>query len=163
MSTIETKNIKQMVISSTTQPLKIGGILEDGSDAKISIDTSGSTSIVSPTITGTIPQESWHNVGATGEPAFQNSWVNYGAVWANCSYMKDSMGFVHLQGLIKSGVSYPIFTLPIGYRPSKELYFIANVGNNAYGLTINASGVVYTASVGGSFYSLDGVTFKAEQ
>lgn len=45
MSTIKAKNIKQTVISGTTQPLKIGGILEDGSDAKITIDTSGNTTL----------------------------------------------------------------------------------------------------------------------
>lgn len=46
MSTIKTKNIKQTVISGTTQPLKIGGILEDGSDAKISIGSDGTTTVV---------------------------------------------------------------------------------------------------------------------
>lgn len=45
MSTIKAKNIKQTVIGGTTQPLKIGGILEDGSDAKITIDTSGNTTL----------------------------------------------------------------------------------------------------------------------
>lgn len=43
MSSIKLKNIKQTVIGSTTQPLKIGGILEDGSDAKIVIDSNGNT------------------------------------------------------------------------------------------------------------------------
>lgn len=44
MSTIKAKNIKQTVIGGTTQPLKIGGILEDGSDAKLTIGTDGSAS-----------------------------------------------------------------------------------------------------------------------
>lgn len=59
MSTIKTKNIKQTVIGSTTQPLKIGGILEDGSDAVITIDTNGVLSGLTKSYTATIPSSSW--------------------------------------------------------------------------------------------------------
>lgn len=59
MSTIKTKNIKQIVVGSTTQPLKIGGILEDGSDAIITIDTNGVLSGLTKNYTATIPYTSW--------------------------------------------------------------------------------------------------------
>ena len=45
MSTVKFKNIKQTVVGSTVQPLRIGGILEDGSDAKISISSDGTTTV----------------------------------------------------------------------------------------------------------------------
>lgn len=60
----------------------------------------------------------WHVVGDPGEPAFENSWTNYGS-FGDCAFFKDDNGFVHLQGLVKSGSSgnSTIFTLPEGYRP----------------------------------------------
>ena len=45
MSTIKTKNIQQAVENSTTQPLKIGGTAVDGSDAKIIVESDGTTKI----------------------------------------------------------------------------------------------------------------------
>ena len=41
---LKTERIKQPVVTGTTQPLKIGGIAEDGSDAKLTIATDGSIS-----------------------------------------------------------------------------------------------------------------------
>lgn len=41
---LKTERIKQPVVTGTTQPLKLGGILEDGSDAKMTIATDGSIS-----------------------------------------------------------------------------------------------------------------------
>lgn len=61
-----------------------------------------------------------HLVGATGEPAFQNSWVNYGLGQRACRFWKGIDGIVHLEGLVKSGsVPGVIFTLPEGYRPDE--------------------------------------------
>jgi hypothetical protein len=68
------------------------------------------------------PQDTWHEVGAAGEPAFQNGWVNFGGVYSPVSFRKDSAGVVHIQGLVKSGtLGTTIFTLPGGYRPSIQL------------------------------------------
>jgi len=59
-----------------------------------------------------------HIVGGMGEPAFQNSWVFFGAPYSQAGYYKDPIGVVHLVGVIKSGtVGSPAFTLPPGYRP----------------------------------------------
>ena len=41
---------------------------------------------------------------AQSAPALQNGWVNYGGAYHNANYFKDSLGFVHLMGTIKSGV-----------------------------------------------------------
>lgn len=44
MSTLEIRRFLQKVVGGTTQPLKLGGILEDGSDAKLTVATDGSIS-----------------------------------------------------------------------------------------------------------------------
>jgi hypothetical protein len=62
--------------------------------------------------------EGWHNVGAAGEPAFQNGWVNFTATaQPPLAFKKYPDGRVRLQGIITSGTVGAIFTLPVGYRP----------------------------------------------
>jgi len=49
---------------------------------------------------------------------FQNGWVNYGSGFPPCTYWKDAMGIVHLEGLVQGGtINATVFTLPAGYRP----------------------------------------------
>lgn len=48
---LKTERIKQPVVNTVTQPLKIGGIAEDGADSKIVVGTDGIPSITSATIT----------------------------------------------------------------------------------------------------------------
>ena len=96
-------------------------------------------------------------------PTLLNSWVNYGGTASTVGYMKDSMGFVHLKGLVKTGSpGTVVFNLPAGYRPGSYLR-IAIIASGTYGnLDIQTSGDV-TPTVGSStFTGLDGVTFKAE-
>jgi len=65
--------------------------------------------------------ETWHVVGASGEPAFENSWTNEGSTWQVARFRKDN-GVVHVQGLVHNGtVNTAVFTLPLGYRPEKHL------------------------------------------
>ena len=45
MSTLVIKKIQQAVEGSTPQILKIGGIAEDGSDSRLTIDENGMTQI----------------------------------------------------------------------------------------------------------------------
>lgn len=103
------------------------------------------------------PQEAWI------APTFTNSWVNYdSAIFNPAGYMKDTLGFVHLRGLVKSGTAgTAIFTLPAGYRPYRQELF-ASLQNNAIGrIDVTTAGVV-THSLGGNpFVQLDGLTFKA--
>lgn len=61
---------------------------------------------------------SWHTIGASGEPAFQNGWVDYGAGYPTPGFQKDAQGYVHFRGLVKGGtLGAAAFTLPVGYRP----------------------------------------------
>lgn len=110
--------------------------------------------------------ESWHDIGAGGEPAFANSWTNYGGAYAPAGFYKDPGGLVHLRGAVKSGSSpsATVFTLPAGYLPSHTVVqpSVASGGTLA-AIEITSAGVV-AASTGGSatFMALDGITFRAE-
>lgn len=107
---------------------------------------------------------SWREVGATGQPAFQNSWVNFGTPYETAAFYKDSNGIVHLKGLIKSGTVNTIaFTLPVGYRPLKALLF-PNGSNGSIGISvIDSTGGVNPAIGSNVYFGLDGITFKAGQ
>ncbi|MCP4710447.1 MAG: hypothetical protein GY869_17630 [Planctomycetes bacterium] len=62
-----------------------------------------------------LEQQSWQT------PAFQNSWINYGSGYNPAQYFKDSMGIVHLRGLVKNvTLGQTVFTLPAGYRPASR-------------------------------------------
>lgn len=65
-----------------------------------------------------ITQEAWKDL------TLINSWVNYGGDQATAQYMKDELGFVHLKGLIKGGITsagdWICAAMPVGYRPKAE-------------------------------------------
>lgn len=63
--------------------------------------------------TGIEVVESWHIVGAAGEPAFQNGWQSVDTV-----KFKRDRGVTYVRGAAGvTGVSGTVFTLPAGYRP----------------------------------------------
>jgi len=105
----------------------------------------------------------WHEVGAGGEPAFENSWVNYDSVnYATAAFRKDALGFIHIKGMVRSG-SLPgtIFTLPAGSRPAKPVYF-AVASYDAYGqVWIGLDGPVQAGVGNNGWLSLNGITFYA--
>jgi hypothetical protein len=109
------------------------------------------------------PIEAWHFVGAAGEPAFQNGWVNYDATRL-VRYRKFPDGRVRLSGLLKNGVAGSIaFTLPAGYRPTQEGYYSV-VSNGAFGaVIIDAAGQVTPAIGSSTYYFLDGIEFDTGQ
>ncbi len=105
----------------------------------------------------------WDDSGWTSVAggSFLNSWVNYDtANWNGAAYRRVSSGMVILRGLIKSGtVGSAAFTLPVGYRPSKNMTF-AVPSNDAFGrLTIDSSGNVNPTIGSNVYFALDGVTF----
>ena len=113
-------------------------------------------------ISGEIVQEPWNEV-----TNFLGTWVNFNpSVWATAAYYKDSLGRIHLKGLVKSGTcGTNIFTLPSGYRPLLNLVF-ATSSDNAHGrVDIKSDGSVFANSSACSniFVSLDGISFRAEQ
>lgn len=101
-----------------------------------------------------------HTVGAVGEPAFENSWVNYGGGYATAGFYRDVLGVVHLKGLLKSGTgANAMFTLPVGYRPP-ALHMQATVSNDAFAVVyVGTTGAVYRPIGSGDGVSLDGISF----
>lgn len=95
-------------------------------------------------------------------PTLVNSWINYGAPYDVAGYRKDSFGFVHLKGLIKSGTATAgtvLFTLPAGYRPGATGLFDAQSNGSLGRVDVNSSGQV-TIQVGtNAWISLNGITF----
>lgn len=107
----------------------------------------------------------WHYVGATGEPAFLNSWANYGYEYSPACFRKID-GWVILQGMIKSGsIGANAFTLPAGYRPTSKLIFMTagsdgtGGGVAAYRKDINSVGGVQIYNGSNNWQSLNGITF----
>lgn len=101
-------------------------------------------------------------VGATGNAAFVNGWVNFGGTNASASYYKDPFGRVKLKGTVKSGtIGVTIFTLPAGYRPQEaEIFGVAS--NGAFGVvTVNPDGTVVASSGSNVYVSLAGISFRA--
>ena len=96
-------------------------------------------------------------------PAFMNGWVNFDNVYNPAGYFKDSLGIVHLRGLVKNGTNNTtIFTLPVGYRPSNRELQAVQTNNNIIGrVDIFADGQVTVVSGSNGWVSLDGITFRA--
>ncbi len=67
----------------------------------------------------TIAQEAWTAV------SYATGWADYSVSYLGVSYMKDSLGFIHIRGMAKktSGGTGLVFTLPSGYRPANRLIF----------------------------------------
>lgn len=106
----------------------------------------------------------FHDIGATGEPAFQNGWVNWGAPNFPAGYWKDPFGFVHLRGVIKSGtVGSAAFTLPPGLWPSATAGPFIVMSNGAAGrIDVGSDGTVTPLlPSSNTWVSLHGVYFKA--
>lgn len=110
--------------------------------------------------------EDWHEVGVTGEPAFENSWVNFDTT-RKARFYKDPLDVVHLSGFVKSGaVGAAIFTLPSGYYPSYvDATFqdvrIPVVSNGTFGdLLVKYDGKVVLQSGSNLWVSLDGISFR---
>lgn len=108
----------------------------------------------------------WIEIGATGAPAFQSAWVNYGtANWATAAFMRDAAGIVHIKGLIKNGTfSSPLFTLPVGFRPLQNMIFAGIQGDNsAIRIDVYDSGIIQvSAGVNNSHLALNVIQFPAE-
>ena len=106
-----------------------------------------------------VPDTSWHEIGAAGEPAFQNGWVNYGGTNSTAAFRKDAFGFVHLKGTVKSGtLAAAAFTLPAGYIPSQMFNLCTQSNGTVCQVNVYTNGIVWL-SVNNTALYLDGLTF----
>jgi hypothetical protein len=106
--------------------------------------------------------EPYHEIGAQGEPAFENGAANYGNGFSTAGFFIDHEGVVHLKGTVSATGGTVIFTLPAGYRPSATLDLDAiGSGAQAY-IYISSGGEVSVHNGGaGTVYGLDSITFRA--
>ena len=98
-------------------------------------------------------------------PEFHTKWVTYNDEYEPPGFMKDSMGWVHMRGMIRGGsvaANAILFMLPEGYRPL-GLKFLATVlaGGVTGGIYIYPDGAVKLWRGSGVWLSLDSVHFQA--
>ena len=98
--------------------------------------------------------------GAWTAVTYNGTWVDLGGGFAGVAYMKDDDGLVFVRGACKNGfvAADPIFTLPVGFRPSTDRWF----PNPAAGATsqVTSAGVVSVPSGGATTrQDLDGIIF----
>lgn len=97
---------------------------------------------------------------------FKNGWANSSSVDGPAGYAKDSLGVVHLRGLIRHGSSgTTAFVLPKSLRPKHDLYLLVYLAGGNFGpLEIHPNGsVIPFGENPTSGTSLDGVSFVAGQ
>jgi hypothetical protein len=132
-------------------------LADDGT--RVGIGTSSPVATLHVIGTSILGQEDWRT------PGFQNNWKNYGSGYNPAGFMIDSMGFVHLRGLVKDGAigdGIPIFTLPAGYTPPfRQLHVVQTNQANAGRVDILADGRICVIVGNASWLSLDGITFRA--
>ncbi len=63
---------------------------------------------------------------------YGTGWTTFSGAFPAAQYLKDSLGFVHLRGLVKrtSGSAMLIGTLPEGYRPSIADVYVVHASTN---------------------------------
>jgi len=96
----------------------------------------------------------------------QNGWAWYGGIFSSPQYTKTNDGVVHLKGLITGGTNtydWALATLPAGFRP-KERILTTTANTGAYSrFDILANGEIHFMGTSNVWYSLDGISFVAEQ
>ena len=109
-------------------------------------------------------EEGWHEIGAPGQPPFQNGWKNESPNYeSTAAFYKDPLDVVHLKGVVKDGTA-TVFTLPAGYRPTKGSCWNGLRNGSIAIVCFNANGWIYQnyGSSTGSML-LDGFTFRVGQ
>jgi hypothetical protein len=94
----------------------------------------------------------WLDVGSTGNPAFENGWVNRGGGYAPTSFKKVGE-LVVVRGFVITGAAGTVFTLPVGYRPTYGIVSFTcwdvNTGTDSH-ISVYPAGIVQKWTSGGS-------------
>lgn len=137
--------------------------------------TTKTTGTIAGASGGAIPMDTWHIVGAAGQPTFQNGWIPAPGD-SPPSFRKFPDGTVQIKGLMtkSSGnfiVNELVFTLPSGYWPPYATRHTCRAAGGGTGEVANrvdvyADGTVRTVSGGAAnpvtYATLDGIEFDTE-
>lgn len=96
-------------------------------------------------------------------PTLLNSWVNFATTYNYATgYFVDNFGFVHIEGRLSGGTSGTVaFTLPVGYRPTKDFLVVIATNTNAFGTAfIKATGDVVLYFASGTWCDLGQIIFR---
>jgi hypothetical protein len=99
--------------------------------------------------------------------SMQNSWTNYNSGYNTAAYRKTSDGVVVVKGLIaRSGTPVSgevIGTLPVSYRPSTTLIFLAGTNPNTYArIDVYPNGNIIYVSGDPGWLSMDNIHFAPD-
>jgi hypothetical protein len=105
--------------------------------------------------------ESWHEVGAAGEPAFTTGWGNQGGSDATAAFRFCGGNMIAFKGTIKATNGSPvggntIFTLPAAYRPSANRRLATVIYDPSQGGGKRVPCMVYVRSDGGIYVYCEG-------
>jgi hypothetical protein len=149
-----------------------GAKVKNGSLTGAQVDTSTLGTVPSAQVANSVaPGEPWHVVGAPGEPAFENGWTSPKAGGQPVAFYRDQLGVVHLRGVMGDGTSTdPAFQLPPGFRPRAGvvLPFAAaclpctESGTGTLVVNTDLEPAAVEPVRAAEFYSLEGITFRAE-
>lgn len=106
----------------------------------------------------------WIQVGSSGAPAFAANWGNLGGVWGAVAFRRVG-DRVEFRGIASqtgaAGFPSNIFTLPVGYRPTYQVYLIGNSNNGVGSFEVQTNGTVQLESgTLNTFLGLDGLSFS---
>lgn len=105
-----------------------------------------------------------HYIGETGEPAYQNSWTNYNSPWSKNSFIKTADNIVTINMMAKSGTNNAtIFTLPVGYRPDRQISCVGRTPSEALLIDVSTNGQVKSEGATNNQWITFCITFKATQ
>jgi hypothetical protein len=189
----QVKNADLGLGASSSNTIADGGIL----NVDVANDTLTGAKVNNNSLTGddvdenslNLATEAWHEVGAAGEPGFNNSgfctWSNFDANHNSAAFLRDREGIVHLKGLVDAddvivdGCSFGfaadrlIYTLPAGYRPAAREVNVSlsnnalarvNVDSNTSPFGEGPGAVAVdaptTTANGKEWLSLDGISFR---
>ena len=106
--------------------------------------------------------EAVHIIGASGQPAFENTYVNFGGEYEQAGFYRDRQCTVHLQGTISGPSGSAAFTLPAGFRPAAKTFAAIPATAEHGNLQIETDGTVIPEAQGGGTknFGLTGQTFR---